>query len=273
MKGAFLVLTIIFTFLTANAQATKESVWYIVDDEKKIEGVTSHEGVYNMFAYLASSKMFLRTNGDFSLYNADAYFTGTYSYDYRKMEGRLILKDKICPFNIVSIGNYQKMIVKNWNKNESLIFVGKDNIMSENTTNDKQLTANTTPISVEDEQMKRSNEQAKEGDKYMECRKYDLASKAYRMAYKENSNNCYALYKEGLAYIFWGGNYDNVVLNLLKVLECNSTASEEYKVDAGECYYYIGYSYSKKGDKIRSNEFMQKAADAGNKKAQEWLKK
>ena len=256
----------IFALTTANAQSQEQSVWYMAEDEKKFKEVTSHEGVYSLFTFVAPSKIIVKSNGEFSLYKNSDYFGGTYSYDFRKFEGNLVLKESNCSFKITTIGDFKKMIIK-WNKNENLIFVSKDNIPQYNAS-----TSNTplTPLlSAEDEKIKRSVELTLQGDKYMEIKKYDFASKAYRMAYTENSNNCYALYKESVAYILWGGNYDMAIANLLTVLECNS---EENKVNLGDCYYYIGYAYRKKSDRIKTKEFMQKAAEAGNKKAQELLR-
>jgi len=272
VKRTFFILTTIFAFLTVNAQSHEESVWYIVDNDKKFNEVTSHEGVYSLFTFVVASKLIVKNNGEFSLYKASDYFGGTYFYDYSKYEGHLTLKEDNCFFKITEIGNFKKMIIK-WKKNENLILVGKDNIpVYDASKNETSLIANKTPLSAEDEKRKKSDELTKQGDKFMEEKKYDFASKAYNMAYTEDPNNCCALYKESVAYIFWGGNYDRAISNLAKVLECNST-SEGHKLDAGTCYYYIGYAYSKKADRVKTKEFMQKAAEAGNKKAQDLLRK
>ena len=303
MKRIFLVLTAIFVLTSVNAQSLEETVWYVVGKEKKFDEITEYEGLFSLFTSLASSKLIFKKNREFCLnrvpnkdYEDYYYCEGTFSYDFQKQQGNLILKDGTCQFRIINVNAYQKMIIRNWNNDEDLILIGKDKV---SVTNNNTSPVNKKPSYLENKtsvsspstssnpppeekkpplfsenKIKISNEQMQQGDKYMERKEYDLASKMYRMAYTENPNNCYALYKESVAYILWGGNYDKAISNLLKVLECGSTSSEEYKkIDAGECYYYIGYAYSKKGDRVKTKEFMQKAAEAGSKKAQEWFHK
>ena len=133
MKLIFLIITAIFALITTNAQSIEQSVWHTIEEEEKIERITSHEGVYSLFTHLSPTKLIFKSNGEFILYGGSDYFDGTYSYDYNKLEGRLILKDGDYSFKITIIGNYKKMVIKDWNKGENLILVGKDNIPLYNT--------------------------------------------------------------------------------------------------------------------------------------------